>query len=524
MFTLRPYQEKIAPKVFSYFDRNPGKHPLVAAPPGSGKTTILADVIEKALIKWPNVKILVLSHVKEILEQDHEALSRHLKGIDVGIYSAGMNRRDIKKVTVAGIQSIYKRSKEFREFRFVIIDEAHLIPLTGSGMYRTFFKGLGRAKYFGLTATPYRLSSGLIYGDDEDTIFDDLIYDLTSTSKFNKLIQDGYLSDLKTKATCIELDTTGIHMKAGDFSNDEMSKAFDRRTVTEQAVDEIIKSGKDYKKWLIFAIDIDHAEHIAEVLSERGIPTMIIHSKMEFDRDTVIRSYKSGMFRCIVNVNVLTTGFDDPEIDLIALLRPTKSPVIHVQTIGRGLRIAPDKDHCLILDFAGNTERLGPINDIHVIVGKKKKGEGVGDPITKRCPECDTIHAPSVKVCKFCGYKFPFKSALRAISGGADVIVKSAHNGWYTIQEVTYEIAKKPNRPDTFLVTYKCGLRFFKEWVCVEHKGYAGYKARSWAKYRGVDHCDTVKQLFDKSAELKKPNRIKIDTSGKYPLISDYSF
>ena len=98
----------------------------------------------------------------------------------------------------------------------------------------------------------------------------------------------------------------------------------------------------------------------------RGIPTGLVHSKMEFDRDTEIQKFKEGHYKAVVNVNVLTTGFDDPEIDLIALLRPTQSPVIHVQTIGRGLRISEGKKHCMILDFAGNTKRLGPINDVHI--------------------------------------------------------------------------------------------------------------------------------------------------------------
>lgn len=522
MFEDRWYQDGAVDATFKYFDKNIKKHPLIAAPTGSGKTPIIAKIIERALIKWPRIDILVLTHVKEIIEQDYNALNKHLKGVDIGIYSAGINRRDIKKITVAGIQSVYKRSDEFKKHKLVIIDEAHLIPPTGDGMYRTFFKGLRNVRYLGLTATVFRLGTGVIYGKS-DSIFDDLIYDLTSLENFNRLIKEGYLCNLKTKATNIELDADGIHLKAGDFAKDEMSKAFDRKAITDKAVDEIISSGKNYKKWLVFAIDIEHAEHIAETMSNKGIPTMIIHSKMEFDRDTVIRAYKSGMFRCIVNVNVLTTGFDDPSIDLIALLRPTQSPVIHVQTIGRGLRVFDGKPHCLILDFAGNTERLGPINDIH-IVEKKKKGDQPGEPITKRCPECDTIHHAAVRVCEHCGYKFQFKSALKASSGGAAVIAGVNKSGWFTVENITYKIAKKNNRPDTLAVVYQCGLRFFKEWVCIEHKGYAGYKAKAWAEYRGVGVCKTAEELLKVSGELRKPNRIKIDSSGKYPLISDFSF
>jgi len=518
MFDLRPYQEPIAQKVFDYMSKNKGKHPLVACPTGSGKTVIASDIIEKALRKWPKTHILVISHVQEILDQDYKSISFHTKR-DVGLYSAGLGKRQIHQITVAGIQSIYRTPELFKAYKLIIIDECHLIPPGKNTMYRKFFAGLDNPRYLGLTATPFRLGSGYIYGE-EDSLFHDLVYDLTEMHKFNKLIADGYLCNLKTQATDIELDTDNIHMMGGDFDKKEMSKQFDVKHITNKAVQEIITKGKDYKKWLIFAIDIEHAEHIAEELSKNGIPTMVIHSKMEFDRRVVIDSYKSGIFKCMVNVNVLTTGFDDPEIDLIALLRPTKSPVVHVQTIGRGLRIAPNKDHCLILDFAGNTERLGPINDVHVRKpGKAKKG---GDPITKKCPECNTVHHPSVKICDYCGYKFEFKTALTAHSGSLEVIAKKT-NGWFKVSDVVYSLHEKANSPDMVKVTYQCGLRQFKEYVCIEHKGYAGHKARHWAQYRGVE-AESAAQLIKDSQDLKSPNRIQVDTHNKYPVITDFSF
>ena len=396
----------------------------------------------------------------------------------------------------------------------------HLIPPGDNTMYRRFFKGLNNPRYFGLTATPFRLGQGLIYGE-KNSIFTDMIVDYTTRHKFVELIKDGYLCKLTSKATETEMDTTGIRTVGGDFDNKELSQKLDVKSITKKAVAEVIRKGHDRKKWLLFAIDIEHAEHIAEELADNGIPTMVVHSKMEFDRTTVLNHYKRGTFKAVVNVNVLTTGFDDPEIDLIALLRPTRSPVIHVQTIGRGLRIAEGKADCLVLDFAGNTARLGPINDI--TIKKKGKGREGGDPITKTCPSCYEIVAPAVRECPECGHKFEFKTALQATAGERDVIT-TKEPAWHNVTDVTYSIHRKVGSPNMVCVTYQCGLRAFKEYVCVEHKGYAGHRAKHWLTFRGMEDIQDSGWVVDNSHMLTKPNRIRVDTSGRYAHIMDYSF
>ena len=498
---------------------NPDNHPLVAMPTGSGKTVVLADIILKAIARWPTTNVLVLSHVREILMQDYDSIKFHT-GIDVGIYSVGLKKRERKQVTVAGIQSVFRIPKHFSEYKFIIIDECHLIPPGKNTMYRKFFAGLEHPRYFGLTATPFRLGVGYIYGE-EGSIFNDLIYDMTSKDKFNQLIKDGYLCNLKTSCTEMELDTDGIRTVAGDFDKKMLSQKVDKDSITKMAIQEIIAKGASYKKWLVFAIDIEHAENIAEELGQNGIPTMVIHSKMDFDRDVVINHYKSGTFRAIVNVNVLTTGFDDSEIDLIALLRPTKSPVIHIQTIGRGLRPAPGKDHCLILDFAGNTERLGPINDI--VPKKKGKGVATGEPITKRCPACDTIHHPTKKICEFCGHKFQFKTLLKGTAQEVDVL-RGKDKVWLKVSDINYLLHNKKHSPSMVKVVYTCGLRTYNEYVCIEHKGYAGHMAQHWLTFRGLPDMTSALGVVHNSHMLKTPNRIMIDKTGKYPRVKEYSF
>ena len=263
---------------------NPENHCLVALPTGSGKTVVMADLILKAIKKWPKTHVLILSHVKEILKQDYNSIKAHT-GMDVGIYSVGMKRREIKQVTVAGIQSVFRRGADFSKFKFVIIDECHLIPPGKNTMYRTFFASLDRPRYFGLTATPFRLGAGYIYGQ-EDSIFNDLIYDMTTKDKFNSLIRDGYLCNLKTSPTENELEPVLDDVKtvAGDFDLKGLSRKIDKDSITKLAIKEIVLKGKNYKKWLIFAIDIEHAENIAEALHAAGITVMVVHSKMEIGR------------------------------------------------------------------------------------------------------------------------------------------------------------------------------------------------------------------------------------------------
>ena len=516
---LRYYQTESVKELMDHLHGpNPG-HPIVVLPTGSGKTITLSDFANEYLSDNIESNILVLSHIQEILEQDYDALTEYFDGFEVGLYSSGLDSKTIKKITVAGIQSVWRHPEKFKDFNIIIIDECHLVTIKETGMYRKFLNKI-KANYVGLTATPFRLGHGYIH-KGKGALFTDIVCDYSSAEKFNKLVEDGYLTRLLTKSTVMEMDTDGIKERAKDFAQDDLSKTFDREEITNEAVAEIIKFGHNYKKWLIFAIDIEHAEHIASRLNSLGIKTICIHSEMEGDRRASVSKFKKGDYRAAVNVNVLTTGLDVPDIDLIATLRPTKSPVIHVQSMGRGLRIAPGKDHCLVLDFAGNTERLGPINYIQIKQKEKKKEKG--EPITKKCPDCGCIYHPSVKICYACGHKFVFKEKLRAIAGVAEV-VRAELVKWIKVTEVTYDIYRKSNKPDSLLVTYNCGLSKFKEWVCFGHEGYAKYKADAWVRFRMKHWPDDLADLLEHSHLLKKPTEIRVNTSDKFARIVDSRF
>jgi DNA repair protein RadD len=245
---------------------------------------------------------------------------------------------------------------------------------------------------------------------------------------------------------------------------------------------------------------------------------------MEFCREKTLNLHRDGTYTALVNVNVLTTGYDDEEIDLIVILRPTESPVFHIQTVGRGLRISDRKDHCLILDFAGNTKRLGPVNDVH-IKNKSNKVEGGGEAVTKTCPECDVILHPSVKICDSCGYIFQFATKLTTYSEGDEIIAERQR--WYNVSNIFYHLQHKPNIPDSIKVSYECGMKIFTELWCLDYKGYARQRAIAIMKRR----YDITPEDVHSSADamgivhlLVMPIKILVDTTKKYPQILKYKF
>jgi len=538
----RWYQSEAVSETMALLVEKPEAHPLIVMPTGSGKSHTLCRFIDSYLTAAPIKKVLVISHVREILEQDHKALEDYFE-IDIGLYSAGLGSKTIKKITVAGIQSIYSKSELFVDFDLIIIDECHLIPTKGEGMYRTFLSEMSWCTYVGLTATNFRLGHGYIHEGD-GALFTDISYNLSDFEKFNRLVDEGYLSKLITKKTEEEWDTSGIKKTGGDFNLKALSEAFGREEITKAAIDEVLRYGKKFKLWLLFAIDIEHAEYISKILNFNGVKTACVHSKME-NRDEVMRDIKAGVYRAVVNVDILTTGFDAPQIDLIVLLRPTESQVLHVQMIGRGLRVvyapgfdldtiegrlaaieAGPKQFCFVMDFAGNTAKLGPINDVKVI---QKGKNGTGEAVIKTCPNCDSICHPSAKFCDGCGHEFIFKEKISMTASNQDVVKKEHElEEWLDVKSVSYSIHSKKGSPSSLRVTYNTGLVSFSEWVCYDHSGYAKRTANNWVKWRWLGHRDKLpsdlKALYANVDILRKPKSILVKNSGKFPSIEDAKF
>jgi len=493
----RWYQDEAVKSTIDYIRSNPGKSPVIVIPTGGGKTIVI-----DMLVKQLNAKVLILSHSKEILEQNFESLSKALPS--VGLYSASLGLHIIRDVTVAGIQSVYRKSNLFARFKYIIIDEAHLISNSQDSMYNTFLGSL-KVPCIGLTATPYRLNGGLIYGPGK--MFDAVSFNVSS----KRLTEEGYLSPLKVYGSTSEFNTEGVATQAGDFKLSDLSLRFDREAVSSQIVNDLLKYKENYKHWLVFCIDIAHAENVSNLLNKAGITCEAVHS--ESPRDQSLIDFKDGKIQAVTNVNILTVGFNYPEIDLIAVLRPTKSPTLHVQLLGRGCRTSKNKKHCLVKDYSGNIRRLGMVDDVKVNINDKKAGTGE-NPFMKTCPECELLNYPAVRQCE-CGYKFKFEHNLSPTS-------YTSEPKWYTVSDIKYSIHHKANSPDSLKISYICGVRVFDEYILIEHPGYAGYKAKHMLKNRwGSDapQPTTIMELKLNCDKLKRPKQICVDDFDKYPKI-----
>jgi DNA repair protein RadD len=262
---------------------------------------------------------------------------------------------------------------------------------------------------------------------------------------------------------------------------------------------------------------------VAEEFGRQGITCSTIFGDTPKDeRDTIIAAFKRGEIRALASMGVLTTGFNAPAVDLIALLRPTKSAGLYVQMVGRGTRLAPGKENCLVLDFAGNVRRHGPID----LVRPRRPGEaGGGEAPTKVCPMCESIIALSATECPDCGYVFPARE-VKIAPTAATLPVLSPKVQWLPVHGVSYSRHDKLGGLPSLKVTYSCGLKSYSEWVCIEHQGYARQKAAEWWRKRapGCPVPLTVDQTIAEAARLARPSAISVRPSGRYVEISGHRF
>ena len=522
MLTLRPYQEAAISSIYDYFKTNKG-NPLIVIPTAGGKSLVMASFIEGVLKAWPDQRILIVTHVRELIAQNHAEMIGLWPEAPAGIYSAGLGKREAQaRVLFAGIQSIHRRAHEIGHTDLVLIDEAHLIPGNSSTMYRRFLDALQvinpALKVIGLTATPFRTGSGMLH-EGKDALFTDIAYE----APVRDLIDAGYLSPLVSKQPNTRLDVSKVGTRAGDFIARDLAAAVDQDATTRAAVTEIITHGKDRKSWLAFCSGVDHARHVAEEFARQGITCRTIFGDTpKEERDAIIAAFKRGEIRALASMGVLTTGFNAPGVDLIALLRPTKSAGLYVQMVGRGTRLAPDKENCLVLDFAGNVRRHGPID----LVRPKRPGDGGGgEAPTKVCPECDSIIALSATECPDCGYVFPARE-VKIAPTAATLPVLSPKVQWLQVHGVSYSRHDKRGGLPSMKVTYSCGLKSYNEWVCVAHQGYARQKALEWWRKRapGCPMPRTVDDAIAQAGQLARPTAISVRPSGRFLEISGYRF
>ncbi|MEN6621458.1 MAG: DEAD/DEAH box helicase family protein [Smithella sp.] len=570
--TLRPYQQEAVDSLFNYFREKSG-NPIIVAPTSAGKSLIIAEFIRRVM-EYPNQRVLLLSHIKELLQQNSDELKKQWPGAPVGLYSAGLNKRDTMfPITVAGIQSVYKKAHLLNFIHLILIDECHYLSPNTASMYQQLINELKRynpkIKVIGLSATPYRMKGGHLT-QGKDRLFTDIAYDI----KLTRLLEEGYICPLLSKSSHVQSDLSEVKLVAGEYNQQQMEQAINKDELTEKALDEVFRLASNRQCWMFFCAGVDHAIAVRDALRLRGVACETVTGDTPRDeRDRILSDLKAGKLKAVTNVAVLTTGFNCPRVDLVVLLRATKSPGLLVQMVGRAMRlvgatleesIRNGKADGLILDFCGNLSHHGPIN----LIDGRNIGKRKLKPII--CPNCEEVNEPGSKECTVCGFKLtplPFKACpvcfskvpLNArvcdgvLENGNDcdhkfisarvhdhdvipddspVIVDDNYRERHEVDNVTYsyhqprDIGKRP----TLKVEYQCGLRFFSEYIAIESEyGVAKMKAiRWWSARAGFSQCPSkvieAVAMINKGLELMTPKAIEVVRNGKYWSVIGYDF
>lgn len=487
MFELRPYQQEALEAVYTHL-RTRDDNPCVVLPTGSGKTPLLARICQDTAEKW-NGRILVLSHVKELLEQAANHLASFLPINMVGLHSAGLGRRDTTHpVIIAQIQTVANLAGELGPFNLIVVDEAHLIPETGEGRYRTFLRDARivnpYVRVIGLTATPFRLGSGLLC--KPGNILNHVCYD----ANVKELILAGWLCPLRTRRgmECANLDAVKI-ASTGDYASDEMRAAFD--AVIKPACAEIAALCADRRAVLIFAAGVEHARMVADALGG----SLVTGETSDHERADTVSRFRAGQIQYLVNVGVFTTGFDAPNVDAVVLLRATLSAGLYSQMVGRGLRKHPGKTDCLVLDYGDNAIRHGPIDQIEVVDRKRGSREAEDAP-GKTCPNCREVIAVQYRICPNCEYEFPRDATPKhnRQAGDAPILSEEAQPKTLPILAVKYRqhVKEKEDGPSvTFRAEYVLNEftgKSISQYLCFDHpRGNKGrIMAETWWRDRSA--------------------------------------
>ena len=515
MFETRGYQEKAMSAI--YDSLSAGEHPVCNLPTGAGKGYLIGRNCAEL-----SGRILVATHRKELLSQNERA-AKGLGVDDIGIYSAGLGRQDEDaRVVLGGIQSIYTRIDKLQchgRFDYIIVDECHLVqPPGGPGMYNRLMAACPSAQRIGYSATPYRLGDGPVYGDLASHWFSTLAVDVKITDLLNDP-EGPYLSPLVPWYPDEGMiDTSGVQIQKGEFVTGALSSAATDSGVVEAACDEIALKASGRDSLLVFCIDVNHTMRVAERLNHIGIESQVVVGHTE-NREDVFDAFKAKQFRALVGCDVFTTGFDAPNVDAIAILRPTMSMGLFVQMIGRGTRLCTGKQDCLVLDFGGNIERHAPIDGVPEPIEserrrakrKKKEAEDKAQELAREAKE---------KV----------KHAAR--SSDLDLFGNSIRGDWLTVQSIKYVIRRSSSKPvDQMMVFYNCqdskGMsRRVLIWVCPEHprRTLAYKKAKEWYARRGLEPPEALRQSDLYSKAMVKPKRILVSKDRDWDRVDAEEF
>ena len=547
--TLRDYQQECVDTTIDFLKTKAG-NPLLALPTGAGKGWIQAFICKFIQQNWPDRRVVMAVHNQELVRDTYERAKSVLGDDAVGVNCAGVSsKRDWDKRFIFGsVQSMAGKAELLGWRDLLLVDEAHRVGNLDTANYGQLYGKLAhhnsRLRVAGLTATPWRVGMGLL---TNGPVFDEVVYDVTGIEGMNMMFERGYLVRPITFRGDAHADTAMLKRSSnGDFTKASMEAAVSDK-ITRKALVEFTQKAFDRHAWLVFAISIEHGEKCVAILNEMGIPSGLIHSKMKAaEKKQVLDLYRSGAIRCVVNVDMLTTGFDYPKIDALAILRPTMSSSLWVQMVGRGLRICLEtgKVNCLVLDFASNIERCGPINNPIIPLSpaekaeakrKEKEGEPAEPmPEARICDACGMYNEADALVCECCETpltKFTGEASDKAIlaSAGGDT-VKGPQKGRYDVVRRTFKVQYDYNGNSYLQIVYAVegGMNFVKKLSWHNANPQATYTPGAYAWWsknsNGQLPPDSAEDAIERTDELMDvvAVRVKQDDKGNWKVTKEY--
>ena len=394
---LRPYQADIIADIRQRLSEG-NRAPLIVPPTGSGKTVMFSHIADGAGKK--NKRVWILVHRAELVEQTSRTM-RDI-GIHHGIIAAGWPVNPLPHVQIVSVQTVVRRTSGIIPPDLIIVDECHH---SAAGTWGKILAAFPAAIRLGFTATPERLD-----GKGLADAFDCLI----RGPEVGWLIEQGFLTQPKYFAPPNQLNIDSLHMRGGDYARDELSAMMDKPSITGDAVAHYKRICNEAPA-VAFCASVAHAKHVAQAFNEAGYRAATIDGTLDrVQRRQRVRGLADGSIQILTSCEIISEGFDIPVVSAAILLRPTKSLGMHLQQVGRVLRIAPGKRHAYILDHVGNCLRHGLAEEERdwSLEGRKKRAKKGSDddaPPVRQCPKCYACHVP-VPHCPECGHTYEIKT------------------------------------------------------------------------------------------------------------------
>ena len=478
MKTLYDFQEEALAAVLPLTGK-----PLIVVPTGGGKSLLIAHIAANNFTG----RTLCLTHVQELVEQNEAELRELMPDADIGVFCAALGRKEADaRIIVGSIASVHRNLDLFEGVTQILIDEAHRVSIFRAKMYKAVtdhFKGM---PVCGLTATPFRSGTGLLHKGPE-AFFDRIAYEV----KVARLMDGAYLSPLVSRSPrAAQLPTGDLKMRGGDYTEGSLAELAGQAPLTHTALQDAMARAEGRNHILVFACNVDHAKLIAHYLTMHGETAALVCGETHADvRLNSISCFKQGHYRWLVNVAVLTTGFNFPALDCIVMLRPTASPVIYVQIVGRGTRTKHHKRDCLVLDYGGNVARHGMFDDPNC-------GAAERTPVIT-CEACETDYPRPHVCCPSCGKETPKPVALKP-----------------TVKKRGKESGKLEDKPfDYPVLSDGSQWRQVRSWAWRQHTSKAGNPCLL-IKYRCHDGTIIHEFLVEHS---EKFNRLLADIFSAFP-------